>query len=107
MSGARAEMECHCGHRLRDHARPFGAAPGRCEMYTDGLDDPFVPGAKWTMCPCRAFDDSVLPVPGERLTFGVHRQPTPDAETAEAWPSLPSWSARLRARTTRALRGSR
>jgi hypothetical protein len=58
-------------------------------------------------CEPHDYDDSVLPAPGERLTFGVHRQPTTAAETAEAWPPMAMWSARVKAKTTRALRGLR
>jgi len=105
-AGGDAAVRCKCGHDQYDHQRPL-SDPGRCETFADGLDDPFIPMAQWTRCACEAFDDSALPEPGERLVFGVHYQPTRAAESAEAWPSLPSWSARVRARTTRALRGLR
>jgi hypothetical protein len=71
--------------------------------FTDGLDDPFVPGAKWTGCPCREYDDAVLPAAGEPLVFGTHKQRDVDAETAPAWPSLPAHASSL----NRRLRGSR
>ena len=91
---------CRCGHGLDRHR----GLHGRCMTFIDGLDDAFDP---WKSCDCAAFDDSVLPAPGERLTFGVHRQPTVHAETAEAWPPMATWSSRIKAKTTRALRSLR
>lgn len=85
---------CRCGHPHRNHGVRCGTPVG---PWLDVSDYP-------NACDCRSFDDSRLPDPGGRLMFGVHRQPSDNAETAEAWPTLPSWSARVTARTTRALR---
>lgn len=91
---------CRCGHPMRDH-RMF---KGSCDRFIDGLDDPFIPGVPWEGCPCKAYDDSNLPAPGERLEFGVHRLNTVDAETAEAWPPMSVVRQRANARVRRALR---
>lgn len=102
-------MKCRCGHDSRGH-KQFGQRPCDVVVNPDGsvCDDPFtVPFSEWRYCPCPGFDDTILPAEGERLTFGVHRQSTVNAETAEAWPSMASWSARVKARTTRALRSVR
>lgn len=91
-----SESLCRCGHERRRHDR------GGCATW---LDQPS--SGPWSLCECPGYDDSRLPDPGERLVFGVHRQTSGDAETAEAWPTMASWSARVRARTTRALRSLR
>lgn len=37
----------------------------------------------------------VVPAPGERIQFGLHRQPEADAETAPAWPSRAAFARRF------------
>jgi len=69
---------CACGHGALDHR----SHKGRCNS--------IVAERSWLdfdLCPCRAYDPSVLPKPGERLEFGVHRQHPSVAETAPAWGS--------------------
>jgi hypothetical protein len=92
----------HCGHPGRSHR----TQTRKCTRYADGLDDPFVPGARWQFCACPGFDDAVLPVDGP-LEFGVHRQRAADAETAPAWPNLDQWASRVAANANRRRRAAR
>lgn len=84
-----SEGICHCGHERYQHAAAYCAMARHTD---DGGGDEFVwhgrLGRWMTRCPCPGYDDSVLPIDGERLEFGKHRQPAPEAETAPAWPSL-------------------
>ena len=76
------ESMCKCGHVDTDHRYSNGGR-GRCRAITaerSWLD--------FDLCTCLAFDNSRLPAPGERLTFGVHRMRDVDAEAAPAWPSM-------------------
>lgn len=84
---------CRCGHEKRFHESWKGA----CGSSTDGLDDPFAPGSKWTWCKCRFYDSAVLPAEGERPLFGVHRVTEAEAETAPAW----SWTGLAREQTAK------
>ena len=49
-------------------------------------------------------DHPLVATPGERIEFGLHRQPEPAAETAPAWPSRAAFARRFDQRHRRQLR---
>jgi hypothetical protein len=66
---------CRCGHsRSRHDGR-------RCNTFRS------IGRTCWgeDHCDCREYDDSVLPPPGEKPVFGVHRLPSREAIAAPAW----------------------
>jgi hypothetical protein len=74
------ESTCKCGHEGDQH-RPWAKGPcARIINERSWLD--------FDTCPCKGYDVSRLPEPGERLEFGRHRLNIPEAEAAPAWPSL-------------------
>ena len=60
------EVRCNCGHVIEGPSPEHESTTGKCKR-----------------CGCMRGD--VLPLPTERLTFGVHRIRDIDAVTAPAW----------------------
>jgi hypothetical protein len=58
---------CRCGHEDREHFGGGLICAG--DMAPEEWGDLTIRPA----CPCRRFDGGVLPEPGERPVFGVHR----------------------------------
>ena len=93
------EYVCRCGHGWYKHNHSASIRP--CMSLLD--DEDAKPGdfLRFRPCPCKSWDVSRLPEAGERLEFGVHRLNTPEAEAAEAWPSLSAVEARNYSRAKR------
>lgn len=70
---------CRCGHQIRHHDARGGKCRGSA-LTPDGYGGLGVP-----FCSCAKLEDALLPEPGEKPVFGVHRLPSAEA----AWTTEP------------------